>query len=70
MGAATGDPRFKDRVDRLVDELKSVQDKHGDGYIGAQADRAFAVLVDGVKIGETRIPRRSPQEPEGFFDVE
>jgi uncharacterized protein len=40
MGAATGDPRFKERVDRLVDELKIVQDKHGDGYIGAQADRA------------------------------
>jgi DUF1680 family protein len=34
-----------------------------------RADRAFAVLVDGRKIGEERIARRSPQEPEGFFDV-
>jgi uncharacterized protein len=35
MYAATGDERFKQRADYLVDELKQVQDKHGDGYIGA-----------------------------------
>jgi hypothetical protein len=40
MWAATGDPRFKERADKLVDELKAVQDKNGDGYIGAQTDRA------------------------------
>ena len=34
-----------------------------------RADRAFAVLVDGQKIGEQRIARRSPQEKERFFDV-
>jgi hypothetical protein len=34
-----------------------------------RADRAFAVLVDGRKVGEERISRRSPQEKEGFFDV-
>ncbi len=39
MFAATGDPRFKERADRLVAELKEVQDAHGDGYIGAQTDR-------------------------------
>lgn len=39
MYAATGDPRFKERADYLVSELKAVQDKQGDGYIGAQADR-------------------------------
>lgn len=39
MYAATGDARFKERADYLVSELKAVQDKHGDGYIGAQADR-------------------------------
>jgi len=39
MWAATGDPRFKERADYLVRELKAVQDAHGDGYIGAQADR-------------------------------
>jgi len=40
MYAATGDRRFKDRADVLVTELKAVRDKHGDGYIGAQTDRA------------------------------
>jgi DUF1680 family protein len=39
MYAATGDPRFKERADYLVAELQAVQDKHGDGYIGAQTDR-------------------------------
>ncbi|MCX6565222.1 MAG: glycoside hydrolase family 127 protein, partial [Candidatus Aminicenantes bacterium] len=39
MYAATGDPRFKERADYLVNELKVVQDKQGDGYIGAQIDR-------------------------------
>ncbi len=39
MFAATGDPRFKERADDLVAELRAVQDAHGDGYIGAQTDR-------------------------------
>ncbi|NTU51668.1 MAG: hypothetical protein HGA94_04420, partial [Candidatus Aminicenantes bacterium] len=34
-----------------------------------RADRAFAVLVDGRKVGEQRIARRAPQEKEQFFDV-
>jgi len=38
MWAATGDPRFKQRADYLVRELKDVQDRHGDGYLGALAD--------------------------------
>ena len=36
MFAATGDERFKERADYIVSELKAIQDKHGDGYIGAQ----------------------------------
>ena len=32
--------------------------------------RSFDVLVDGVKVGAQAIARRSPQEKEGFFDVE
>src|SRR5262245_40075824 len=32
MYAATGDPRFKERADYIVREMKEVQDKHGDGY--------------------------------------
>jgi len=38
MYAATGDSRFKDRGDYIVKELQVIQDKHGDGYIGAQLD--------------------------------
>jgi uncharacterized protein len=38
MYAATGDARFKERVDYLVAEMKAVQDKHGDGYLGALAN--------------------------------
>ena len=35
MFAATGDPRFKQRADYIVKEMKEVQDKNGDGYLGA-----------------------------------
>ncbi|HMV51084.1 MAG TPA: glycoside hydrolase family 127 protein, partial [Blastocatellia bacterium] len=35
MYAATGDARFKERVDYLIREMKEVQDKQGDGYLGA-----------------------------------
>jgi len=35
MWAATGDRRFKERVDYVVKELKEVQDKQGDGYLSA-----------------------------------
>jgi DUF1680 family protein len=38
MYAATGDARFKERVDYIVRELKEVQDKQGDGYLGALAN--------------------------------
>ncbi len=35
MYLATGDPRFKERADYLIRELKEVQDKQGDGYLSA-----------------------------------
>ncbi len=35
MSAATGDQRFKDRVDYIVNEMKEVQDKNGDGFLSA-----------------------------------
>src|SRR5262249_53280853 len=35
MYAATGDPQFKARADYIVKELKTVQDKNGDGFAGA-----------------------------------
>lgn len=33
--AATGDPRFKQRADYMVQQLQEIQNKQGDGYIGA-----------------------------------
>ena len=38
MFAATGDERFKQRADYIVKELKEVQDKRGNGYLGALTD--------------------------------
>src|SRR5262245_3270611 len=35
MWAARGDPRLKARADYIVKELKEIQDKQGDGYLGA-----------------------------------
>ena len=38
MFTATGDARFKERVDYLVNDSKEVQDKRGNGYLGAITD--------------------------------
>ena len=35
MYAATGNPKFKERADYIVGELKEIQDEQGDGYLGA-----------------------------------
>jgi DUF1680 family protein len=35
MYAATGNEEFKNRADYIVAEMKEVQDKNGDGYLGA-----------------------------------
>ena len=50
MYAATGDQRFKDRVNYMVDELKTVQDKNGDGYLCALENgrKCFGDLKRGV----------------------
>jgi uncharacterized protein len=37
--AATGDARYKERADYMVNELKVIQDAQGDGYLGAQMDK-------------------------------
>ena len=56
MFAATGDPRFKQRADYMVEQLKEVQDAQGDGYIGAlKGDERVGGtnrLVDGKKLFE------------------
>ncbi|HEY3886147.1 MAG TPA: beta-L-arabinofuranosidase domain-containing protein, partial [Vicinamibacterales bacterium] len=49
MYEATGDPRFKARADYLVSEMKTVQDKNGDGYLCALSNgrEAFGALRKG-----------------------
>ena len=49
MYQATGDARFRQRADYLVRELKEVQDKNGDGYLGAieNGREAFAAVSKG-----------------------
>ena len=49
MYAATGDKRFKERADYLVSELKTVQDAHGNGYLGAleHGEERFGELAHG-----------------------
>jgi DUF1680 family protein len=39
MYAATGDVRFKERADYIVKELQEIQQKQGDGYLGALMDK-------------------------------
>ena len=49
MWAATGDARFKERVDYMVGELKEVQSRYPDGYVGALAGvrEAFLEVAKG-----------------------
>ena len=55
MWAATGDVRFKERANYIVEQLKEIQDAQGDGYIGALLDgqgvdgkQRFVDLSNGV----------------------
>jgi hypothetical protein len=61
MYAATGDARFKQKANYMVDELLAVQAAHGDGYIGAQqtsrgeaGKQRLAALSAGVIESEHR----------------
>ena len=49
MWSATGDARHKERAAYIVQELKAVQDAHGDGYLCALEGgrRAFGALAQG-----------------------
>ena len=49
MWAATGDERFKQRADYIVEQLKEVQDAHGDGFVGAleNCQERFAEVAKG-----------------------
>ena len=55
MWAATGDVRFKERADYIVEQLKEIQSAQGDGYIGALEDgdgvdgkQRFVDLSNGI----------------------
>ena len=57
MYAATSDPRFKERADYLIKELKEVQDKRGNGYLGAITDPQGtdgATIFERVAKGDIR----------------
>ena len=58
MFAATGDPRFKQRADYIVKEMKEVQDKNGDGYLGA---------VEGLREKFTEVSKGNIKST--FFDL-
>ncbi|HET7112911.1 MAG TPA: glycoside hydrolase family 127 protein [Pyrinomonadaceae bacterium] len=58
MYAATGDPRFKERADYLVKEMKEVQEKNGDGYLGA---------VDGLREKFAEVAKGNIKST--FFDL-
>jgi len=58
MFAATGDQRFKERADYLVKEMKEVQDKNGDGYLGA---------VDGLREKFAEVAKGNIKST--FFDL-
>ncbi len=42
--AATGDKRFKDRIDYIIGEMAECQKLYGDGYIGALPPKELATL--------------------------
>jgi hypothetical protein len=56
MWAATGDTRFKERADYIVKELREIQDKHGDGYLGALLGNARPGQRGGGGGGQTNAP--------------
>jgi uncharacterized protein len=49
MWAATGDARFKQRANYIIQQLKEVQDANGDGYLGALSSgkERFAEVARG-----------------------
>lgn len=58
MFAATSDPRFKERADYLVKEMKEVQNKNGDGYLSA---------VDGLREKFAEVAKGNIKS--SFFDL-
>lgn len=71
MYAATGDERFKERADYVVAQLKEIQDKQGDGYIGGLMGNDPAARRDSPSTSPTTGPttrRRQRPEPPPVID--
>jgi len=60
--AVTGDPRFKQRIDRTVAEMAECQERYGDGYIGALPPKELETMR-GFREG--RVKAASPFNHEG-----
>ncbi len=63
MYAATGNEEFKRRADYIVTEFKEVQDKRGDGYLGAIVNR------DGIDGHELFMRLSQGEIKSGGFDL-
>ncbi|MBB3912570.1 glycoside hydrolase family 127 protein [Sphingomonas desiccabilis] len=50
--AQTGDPQFRDRAIYIVDQLKAIQTKQGDGYAGGTTVERDGKTVDGKVVYE------------------
>jgi len=59
--AATGDSRFRERIDYVIEEMAACQERYGDGYIGALPPKELATL---------RAFERGVVEPESGFTFE
>jgi DUF1680 family protein len=69
MYAATGDTRFKERADYIVKELKEVQDKHGDGYLGALMGYKPGSLPRGPQGGAGGRGERQVEDGKALFNL-
>ena len=63
MYAATGNEEFKRRADYIVTEFKEVQDKRGDGYLGAIVNR------EGIDAHELFVRLSQGEIKSGGFDL-
>ena len=63
MYAATGNEEFKRRADYIVTEFREVQDKRGDGYLGAIVNR------DGIDGHEIFVRLSQGEIKSGGFDL-
>lgn len=55
--AATGDKRFRERIDYIISEMAGCQKKYGDGYIGALPPKELETMRD---FGKGKVSAISP----------